>query len=210
MGLGESLPALGAWDGDRGRQRKRDGGLSVQKARRRDRGLRVGAWTGTYFCRPTDRRPSLSYIRSAQKSAAESKSPISLSLLDPESGPRRTRATGADTEERRKRRGLWGVLMRRRRKGLVNGGTTEDSSSVFPARKTAVQQTEGSSDFFLGGILLQIRLSEKRTTFWGEIQIQGEGKLSKSDGRRSVQIPPPPVFIPLFFPFLVHIHPLHS
>ncbi len=115
MGLDESLPALGAWDGDRGRQRKRDGGLSVQKARRRDRGLRVGAWTGTYFCRPTDDHRFR--IPAPPKKVQQNQNLLSLPLLDPESGPRRTMATGTDTEERRKRRGLWGVLMRRRRKG---------------------------------------------------------------------------------------------
>ncbi len=83
MGLGESLPALGAWDGDRGRQRKRDGGLSVQKSQEERRRIEGGGVDGDIFLptdRPTtDRRPSLSYTRPAQKSAAESKSPISSS-----------------------------------------------------------------------------------------------------------------------------------
>ena len=78
MGLGESLPALGAWDGDRGRQRKRDGGLSVQKSQEERRRIEGGGVDGDIFL-PTDRRPSLSYTRPAQKSAAESKSPISSS-----------------------------------------------------------------------------------------------------------------------------------
>ena len=85
MGLGESLPALGAWDGRERETEEKGWRVVCAKSQEERQRIEGGGVDGDIFLptdRPTtDRRPLLSYIRPAQKSAAESKSPISLSSI---------------------------------------------------------------------------------------------------------------------------------